>query len=98
MPDDQYRAFVTEGYFTIRRSHHFWSGIFTDQTIEQVLMRNLKAPGGLAHGRGVAESMQAKFIHAISRCIAISNSLEFFVASTLFHQFNIVICELQHEL
>lgn len=62
----------------IRRSHRFWSGIFTDQTNEQVLMRNLKAPGGLAHGRGVTESMQAKFVHAIPRCIPICNALEDF--------------------
>ena len=48
MPEEQYKTFVKEGYFTIRRSHRFWSGIFSDQTIEQVLMRNLKAPGGLA--------------------------------------------------
>ena len=78
MPEDQYKTYVKEGYFTIRWSHRFWSGIFTDQTIEQVLMRSLKAPGGLAHGRGITDSTQAKFVHAIPKCIPICNSLEDF--------------------
>ena len=29
-----------------------------DQTIEQVLMRMLKAPGGLAHGQGITDITQ----------------------------------------
>ena len=78
MPEEQYKTFVKEGYFTIRQSHRFWSGIFSDQTIEQVLMRNLKAPGGLAHGRGLTESTQAKFVHAIPKCVPICNALEDF--------------------
>ena len=42
------------GYWPIRRNHRFWSGGFTDQTIEHaVLMRMLKSRGGLAHGRGI---------------------------------------------
>ena len=78
MPEDQYATYIRAGYFTIRRSDRFWAGIFSDQTVEQILMRNLKAPGGLAHGRGVTESLQAKFVHAIPRCIPICNALEDF--------------------
>lgn len=78
MSKEQYDAYVKGGFFTIRRSHRFWSGIFSDQTIEQVLMRTLKAPGGLAHGRGVTDSTQAKFVHAIPKCIPICNALEDF--------------------
>ena len=33
MRPDQYQQFTTEGFFTIRRSHRFWSGNFSDQTI-----------------------------------------------------------------
>lgn len=36
--------------FTIRRSDKFWSGMWTDLTIEQVLMRSMKSQGGLTHG------------------------------------------------
>lgn len=65
MRQDQFQKFTGRGYFTIRRSHRFWSGNFTDQTIEQVLMGQLKAPGGLAHGRGHRACTQAKFVHVI---------------------------------
>ena len=41
-------------------------------------MRQLKAPGGLTHGRGLTPSTQAKFIHAIPRCISVYNVLEEF--------------------
>lgn len=42
MDDDQFAKYPSEGYWTIRRSNRFWSGNFTDQTIEQVLMRMSK--------------------------------------------------------
>ena len=45
MQPAQFKKLTKNGYFTIRRCHRFWSGNFTDQTIEQVLMRQLKAPG-----------------------------------------------------
>ena len=64
MSEDQYKAYIQQSYYTIRRSHRFWSGIFTDQTIEQTLMRSINAPGGLSHGRDLTESIQASFIHA----------------------------------
>ena len=35
MPAEDFRRFTERGYFTIRRSDKFWSGIFSDQTIEQ---------------------------------------------------------------
>ncbi len=35
MSDEQYRDFTDGGYFTIRRTEKFWSGNFSDQTIEQ---------------------------------------------------------------
>ena len=76
MSVDQFRKLSEGGYFTIRRSHRFWSGNFTDQTIEQFLMRQLKAPGGLAHGRGLTACTQAKFVHVIPRCVPICNALE----------------------
>ena len=78
MLEDQYEQFSQAGYFTIRRCHRFWSGNFTDQTIEQDLMRQLKAPGGLAHGRGLTASTQAKFVHTMPKCTPICNDLEEF--------------------
>ncbi|GBP62150.1 hypothetical protein EVAR_40600_1 [Eumeta japonica] len=49
--DDYEFTQFTEGFFTIRRTHKFWSGVWTDMTIEQVLMRSMKTQGGLTHGR-----------------------------------------------
>lgn len=33
----------------------FWCGVFTDQTIEQVVMRSLKAQGELSYGQGITD-------------------------------------------
>ena len=81
MRPDQYEHFTKNGYFTIRKSHRFWSGNFSDQTIEQVLMRQLKVSGGLAHGRGITASRQAKFVHVMPRCVPICNKQEEFCST-----------------
>lgn len=75
---NQLRNFTVDGYFTIRRTDRYWSGNFSDQTIEQVLMRMLKAQGGLAHGRGITPSTQAKLVHVLPKCVPICNALESF--------------------
>lgn len=41
-------------------------------------MRMLKTSGGLAHGRGITDNMIAKWVHAMPRCIPISDALENF--------------------
>lgn len=38
LPEDEFQKFVGEGYFTIRRTEKFWSGLQTDLTIEQVTL------------------------------------------------------------
>lgn len=61
MSVSEYQKFTTEGYWTIRKSDIFFSGIFSDQTIEQTLMRLLKFEGGLFR-RGVTESFAHQWI------------------------------------
>lgn len=39
----EYSLFTTDGFFTIRRSDKFWSGVWTDMTVEQVLMCLMKS-------------------------------------------------------
>ena len=78
MTTPHYEQYITHGYWTIRRSHRFWSGNFTDQTIEQVLMRMLKTQGGLAHGRGITAGTQSKFVHVLPKAVPICDSLESF--------------------
>lgn len=58
LSEEQFQKYTSEGYWTMRRSNRFLSGNFTDQTIEQVLMRMVKTRGGHAHGSGVTASTQ----------------------------------------
>lgn len=68
-----YERFVTNEYFTIRRSDKFWSGIWSDMTIEQTLMRSMKSNGGLTtYGRGITDSTMAKWISSMTTMIDIS--------------------------
>ena len=78
MDETTYNKYTTYGYWTLRRSHMFWSGIFTDQTIEQVLMRMLKTHGGLAHGRGITSSTQSRMVNVLSQTVRVCETLENF--------------------
>jgi len=62
----------------LQRRDLFWSGNFTDQTIEQDLMRLLKSSGGMTHGRGITDSSLTKWIYAFPQCIPICDTLESF--------------------
>ncbi|CAG2215124.1 unnamed protein product [Mytilus edulis] len=46
-----YRHFKA-GHHVLRRTDRFWSGLSTDLTIEQILIRSVKSSGGLTRGRG----------------------------------------------
>jgi predicted phosphodiesterase len=95
MSHSQFQKFTENGYFTIRRTDKFCAGNFTDQTIEQILMRMIKAPGGLAHGRGITPSTQAKLVHVLPRC----NALEDFCSvHTHTHQISTMTFMLQIHL
>ena len=50
-----YDQFIA-GNHTVRRTENFWSGIPTDLSIEQVLMRSLKGRGDVI-GRGITETV-----------------------------------------
>lgn len=60
LPPEEYTLFSDKGYFTIRRADEFWSGNFSDQTIEQYLMRMLKTSGGMTRDRGITDSTLTK--------------------------------------
>uniref|UniRef100_A0A1B0CSS6 Uncharacterized protein n=1 Tax=Lutzomyia longipalpis TaxID=7200 RepID=A0A1B0CSS6_LUTLO len=78
MEPAEYQNFTEKGYFVIRRTNKFWSGVSVDITIEQELMRSFKTSGGLTHGRGINEGTLSKWIGGIRHCIPICNSLEEF--------------------
>ena len=78
MTPEEFNKFATKGFFTIRRSDKFWSGIWTDMTIEQVVMRAIKTNGGLTRGRGIAPSVLAKWVHAMPATSKVIRAVESF--------------------
>lgn len=72
----EYEDYVQKGYFTIRRSEKFWSGIWSDMTIEQTLMRSMKTSGGLTHGRGMTDSMLTKWVIGMPTTLKITEKIE----------------------
>ena len=78
MDPQEYMRFNTDGYFTIRRSENFWSGIWSDMSIEQVLMRAMKSYGGLTRGRGVSDSVLARWTLGMLCLQSIFEQIELF--------------------
>ena len=76
LPTEDFTKYISQGYFTIRRTDKFWAGIWTDMTIEQVLMKMMKVQGGLTRGRGITDSTLVYFICALPPCIPIMEALE----------------------
>lgn len=76
MSPADHQKFTNGGYFTIRRTDCFWGGNFSDQTIEQELMRLLKTSGGMTHGRGITDSSLMKWVHALPFSIVVCVALE----------------------
>ena len=78
MSESEYKQFTEGGYFTVRKKDRLWSGNFTDQTIEQNLMRMFKSSGGMTRGRGITESTITKWIHTFPHCIPLCEAIEQF--------------------
>ena len=62
-----YRNFAVNGYHTVCRSDSYWSGIWTDLIIEQLMVRSLKTSGGIIRGRGATESIRQLWIGSMHR-------------------------------
>ena len=73
MPEKEYDQFTEQGYFTIWGSDKFWDGGFSDQTIEQFLIRLLKTSRGMTHGLGITDSKLTRWVHALPQCVPICN-------------------------
>ena len=72
-----YNAFKT-GQHVIRRSEHNWAGLSTDLVIEQVLMRSLKATGGLTRGRGLSDIQRTKWLLSMPICLQMNSAMQDF--------------------
>nr|CAI5839663.1 unnamed protein product [Callosobruchus analis] len=75
----EYRKFISNGYFTLRRSDKQWSAIWSDMTIEQTLMRSMKSTGGLTRGRDISDSVLSKWILGIPVMQQVTGAIEEFV-------------------
>lgn len=78
MDQEEFEKFALKGYFTIRRSDKFWCGIWSDMTIEQVLMRAMKSYGGLTRGRGISDSVLSRWIVGMICLQSINEQMEIF--------------------
>ena len=78
IPPEGYRKITEDGYFTVRRRHEFWSGIWTDMVIEQDLMRAMKSQGGVTRGRGLTESVLIQWVMSSQACLELRSGLEKF--------------------
>lgn len=76
MMAEEFEKFATRWYFTIRRFEKVWSGIWTGMRNEQVLMRSIKASGGLTQGRGMKLSVIAKWVNSMAATSSIKNVVE----------------------
>ncbi|KYN19380.1 Cytochrome P450 4C1 [Trachymyrmex cornetzi] len=82
MDNEEYQKFTERGYFTIRRTNKFWTGIWSDMMIEQTLMRS-KTTGGLIRGRGVTDSVLGKWILGMPPAHNVTEQLERFCKLSL---------------
>ena len=70
-----YRNFAVNGYHTVCRSDRYWSGLWTDLIIEQVMMRSLKTSGGITRGRGITESVRQLRIGSMHRTASVHDAM-----------------------
>ncbi|CAC5359434.1 unnamed protein product [Mytilus coruscus] len=72
---DVYRHFKA-GHHVLRRTDRVWSGLSTDLTIEQILMRSVKSSRGLTRGRGKGESQRAQRILSMPACADYNSAMQ----------------------
>ena len=80
---DVYAEFL-KGNHTVRRTSKSWAGIWTDLSIEQILMKSLKGRSGVV-GKGITENVLRVWTKTMHRCADISEAMDSMV-STSSHQ------------
>ena len=78
LPNDYpwlYQCFIEHGFHTVRRSSRYWAGLWTDLTVEQVMMRSIKSRGGLTRGRGLTESVRMQRIYSMHKCAGVHEAM-----------------------
>ncbi|KAG8240080.1 hypothetical protein J437_LFUL019652 [Ladona fulva] len=77
MDPTEFEIFM-KGAFTIHQSSKFWSGLWSDLTIEQTLMKSMKSCGRLTHGQGISSSVLARWTVGMVYMLNICKEVEFF--------------------
>lgn len=63
------------GNHCVRRSERNWTGIWTDLSIEQILMKSLKGRGGVI-GRGITENVLRVWTKTMHRCAEVTKVID----------------------
>ena len=78
-------SFKENGNHVVRYSSNDWSGVWSDLTIEQTLMKNSKSEGGISGGRfRNAESAQRVWVQTLDH-ISLINQLSTKKACKIIH-------------
>ncbi len=72
---DVHMAFQN-GFHVVRRTEKLWAGLSTDLVIEQVLMRSVKATGGLTRGRGMNEVTRLQWLLSMPSRARINEAMQ----------------------
>lgn len=73
--EKEFANFVTNGFFTVRRTVCPCCGVYTDQTIEHVLMAAFKSRYGGVINRGLLKSVISKWVGSYVGLLDIINAL-----------------------
>ena len=71
-----------KGNHTVRRTLMKWAGIWTDLSIEQILMRSLKGRSGIV-GKGITENVLRVWTKTMHRCAEISEAMDSMVSKAV---------------
>ena len=66
---------IVDGFFVLRRTKSYWAGIYSDVYIEQVLMKNVKAVGGLTRGRGFDQTTSLVWLLSTPPCAEVNRAM-----------------------
>ena len=62
------------GNHTVRRTDKNWTGIWTDLSIEQILMKSLKGRSGVI-GKGITENVMNVWTKSMHRCAEVTDAV-----------------------
>ena len=71
---------LLKGNHTVRRTEKPWSGIWTDLSIEQILMKSLKGRSGVV-SKGITENVLNVWTKSMHRCAEVAGAMDELISS-----------------